>query len=158
MRLLNLICLLTFLQGCATATLDGLDYPLADIQRGVANILPKGVLKISPNGRTYTSKYFDPHSVDGKRTTDSGEEVLRERASINATVFGDRRPYNVEIDVLVEADESGTKAKKNDDYIEGDWSRTGYDKGLAKYFRDRLANYLARLERNKNIIDDFRPF
>ena len=158
MRLLNLICLLIFVSGCSSVTLSNLDYPLLDIQRGVSNIIPKGVLKISPNGRTYTSKYFDPNTIDAERTTDADEGIKRERATVIATVLGDRRPYDVEIEVRVDQDEDAGKLKKNDDYIEGAWSSVGADKGLAKYFKERLANYLARLERNKNIIDDFRPF
>lgn len=153
-----LTCLVTFLSGCATVSLNNLDYPLIDIQRGVSNIVPKGVLKISPNGRTYTSKYFDPNSINAERTSSAGDEILRERATVVVTILGDRRPYDVDIQVQVEGDESGEKPKKNDDFIEGEWSGVGSDKGLARHLRDRLANYLARLERNKNIIDDFRPF
>ena len=158
MRILKLICLLIIPLGCTTMSLNNLDYPLLDIQRGVSNIIPKGVLKISPNGRTYTSKYFDPNTIDAERTTEADEEINRERATVIATILGDRRPYDVEISVVIEQDDDGKKTAKNDDFIEGAWSSVGADKGLAKYFRERLANYLARLERNKNIIDDFRPF
>lgn len=158
MRLLTLICLSIILSGCSTVSLNNLDYPLLDIQRGVSNIVPKGVLKISPNGRMYTSKYFDPNTIDTERSTEADEEIKRERAVVIATILGDRRPYDVDIRVDVDQDENGTKTIKNDDFIEGSWSSIGSDKGLAEYFKQRLANYLARLERNKNIIDDFRPF
>lgn len=145
--------------GCTTAqTINDLNYSLVDIQKGISATVPKGIGKISENRRTFTSKYFDPESIDADRTSERSEDVFRERAVVVTTILGDRRPYNVEIAVIIEEDTSGAEMKKNDDFIEGKFLVSGQDKGLAKYFRDRLANYLARLERNKNLIDDFRPF
>ena len=144
--------------GCSTVKLNDLDYSLLDIQNGVATTMPKGVARVSPNRRMFTSKYFDPETIDADRTTDRGQDIERERAYVIELVLGDRRPYDVEIEVIVEEDVSGGKTKKNDDFIEGKFERVGSDKGLAKYYRDRLANYLARIERTKNLIDDFRPF
>lgn len=159
MRLVKLALLLFLLPGCSsTQKISGMEYSLVDIQKGIAAVVPKGIAKISPNGRTHISRYFDPESIDADRSTERSEGVERERATVICTILGDRRPYTIEIDVLVEEDESGAKPSKNDDYLDGTFDKVGYDKKLALYFKNRLANYLAKLERNKNLIDDFRPF
>lgn len=158
MRVVTFILSSLLLAGCSSATLNDLDYSLADIQKGITNTVPKGIAKISPNRRTFYSKYFDPESVEAERSTERKDDIERERATVVAVLLGDRRPYDVEITVYVEEDTSEKPAKKEDDFIDGVWAKSGSDKGLAKYFRDRLANYLARLERTKNLIDDFRPF
>ena len=151
------VTLLFLLTSCTSIqTIRDLNYSLVDIEKGISATVPKGVGKISENRRVFTSKYFDPESFEMERSTQQND--LRERASVIVTVLGDRRPYSVEIEVLIEKDTSEVEIKKDDDFIEGKFSKSGKDKGLAKYFRERLANYLARLERNKNLIDDFRPF
>lgn len=139
-------------------TITDLNYSLIDIQKSISAVVPKGIGKISENRRTFSSKYFDPQTIDAKRSTKKADDVERERATVNVTILGDRRPYTVEVEVLIEEDLSGVAAKKDDDFIDGKFRVTGRDKSLAKFFRDRLANYLARLERNKNLIDDFRAF
>lgn len=146
------------LSGCASVHLNDLDYSLADIQKGITLTVPKGIAKISVNRRTFSSKYFDPSSLNVERSTQRSSDIFRERATVVATILGDSRPYTVELEVIVEEDLSDMKSQKNDDFIDGQFSTVGSDKKLARYFRDRLANYLARLERNKNLIDDFRPF
>jgi hypothetical protein len=158
MRVIKFILSTIILAGCAGAKINDLDYSLVDIQKGITNTAPKGIGSISPNRRTFTTKYFDPETIKADRSTEKGDDVDRERAYVVYTILGDRRPYDVEIDVYVEEDSSGKPAKKDDDFIDGKWSKTGSDKSLAKFYQERLANYLARLERNKNLIDDFRPF
>lgn len=155
MRVVKFLLSIILLSGCSTVKLNELDYSLLDIQKGIAKTVPKGLAKVSSNQRTFTSRYFDPNSFEANRETDRGG---RERAVVEATILGDRRPYDVEIVVQIEEDSSGAPVTRDDDFIEGHWVRVGIDKGLAKYFRDRLANYLVRIERNKNLIDDFRPF
>jgi hypothetical protein len=155
----QLLAIGLLLSGCTSVqTISDLNYSLIDIQKGISATVPKGIAKISENRRTFSSKYFDPETIDADRSTERSEDVYRERASVVTTILGDRRPYTVEVDVLLEEDQSGIEPKKDDDYIEGKFAVSGHDKELARYFRDRLANYLARLERNKNLIDDFRPF
>ena len=156
MKRLAILCLIA--TSCTTGQLSDLDYSLADIQKGVYSVAPKGIAKVSSNRRTYSSKYFDPESIDTDRTTDKESSMSRQRAYMVATILGDRRPYSIELEVVVEEDESDTEPKKDDDFIEGKFVKVGSDKGLAKHLREKLANYLARLERNKNLIDDFRPF
>lgn len=155
MRVFKFLLSVLLLSGCSTVKLNELDYSLLDIQKGITKTAPKGILKVSANQRTFTSRYFDPDSFEASRETEKGG---RERATVEAIILGDRRPYDVEIVVLIEEDSNDAAVTKDDDFIEGHWIRVGTDKGLAKYFRDRLANYLVRVERNKNLIDDFRPF
>lgn len=158
MKLVLLLASIFLCFGCATGqvVLSDVDYPLLDIQKGVQAILPSGTGGVSANGRSFSSRYFDPNKTDGKRDLKSSSR--RERATAKATILGDRRPYSIEIEVFVEEDISGKKPEKGDDFIEGEFVAAGKDIRLANYFKERLANYLARLERKKNIIDDFRPF
>ncbi len=157
---LRIFCLLTLLSvSCTTGQkIEDLNYSLIDLQKGISAVVPKGIGMISENRRVFTSKYFDPNSIEGVRRKSNASLYGRERGSVVMTILGDSRPYVIDVDVIIEEDTSGEESKKNDDFIEGKFVVLEHDERLAKYFRNRLANYLARLERNKNIIDDMRPF
>ena len=101
------------LTGCTSVqTINDLSYSLIDIQKGISAIVPKGVGKISENRRTFYSKYFDPESVDADRSLERADDVFRERATVIVTVLGDRRPYTVEVEVLIKKTTLAQKQKK----------------------------------------------
>lgn len=141
--ILNLI----FLSACVTPgglTVGVVDRPLADLQHIAAKSLPLGLRSTSANGREFYSNYFT--------TTDrkfKPADKLPERKFAQILVLGDRRPYTIEVAVLIEKVDSKS--------VVG-YSVVGADKGIAKVVKKRVQSQLNKRREDLNIIDDFRVF
>jgi hypothetical protein len=149
------ISILSF--GCSSAEkIENIGYPLSDIQKAVAENLPGGIGSVSSNQRVYTSNFFSPILVDRSRTPTG----LQERARAKVYVLGDRRPYSVEVEVELQerTDHENHKNQASLDLNEGSFETIASDKGLARRIVRNIHEYLVKKSKNKNIIDDFKPF
>jgi len=97
---------------------------------------------ISKDGRELSSHYYDRQNKPIENP-----KAVRERYTTVIAILGDRRPYDVEVEVLreVRAPEGGYEV------IENDESR-------AQAIGDRLQKALNESRDNRNLIDDFRPY
>ncbi|MGZ3743447.1 MAG: hypothetical protein ACXWRE_16910 [Pseudobdellovibrionaceae bacterium] len=88
------------------------------------------------------SKYYD-------RKGNSEEQVknARERLSTHVTILGDRRPYDIQIEVVVEIrDHSGV------------YQVVERDDTKARKIALEVQKALVQSRDNRNIIDDFKPY
>lgn len=132
-----------FLVGCAgKSTIDELSVSLNDLQSVSVGVLPLGQRTVSANGREHTSNYF---SVKNGEYESAVNAKTRNYAVI--TILGDRRPYQLEVIVVVE--------RRTED---GEYYRSGYDEGLARVITRRIQKALHERREDRNIIDDFRVF
>lgn len=97
---------------------------------------------LSQNGRELSSQYYDRKQNEIKKM-----EMARERLFTHITVLGDRRPYDVQVEVLVES--------RNQD---GAFELVGSDDNRAAVIADKLKKALHQSRDKRNVIDDFRSF
>ena len=83
-----------------------------------------------------------------------------ERAYAKALILGDRRPYSLELTVTIQTrvDDSGFNPQNPLDIQTGNFEDNSADEYLAKRIVINIREYLVKRSRNKNLIDDFRPF
>lgn len=143
----NLVLLCFFLLNlvsCATrsVSIDELDMSLVELYKIAIEALPLGKRSESINGREFYSVYF---TVQKGEYEEARGAATRSYARIS--VLGDRRPYNIEVAVIVERKNSG-----------GEYTQSGYDTSLARVISRRIQNVLYKRRDDRNIIDDFRVF
>lgn len=113
---------------------------LADLKKAITGVIgePRG---ISENQRTYYSQYFS-------RKPDPKFDPLKskERAFAKIVILGDRRPYDIDIDVIVEE-------REGRDYLEVD-----NDLSEAKKLGKDIRTKLHQGREDRNVIDQFRAF
>lgn len=141
----SFICLIlfAFLSGCVSPSgirIESETSSLNDIRAAVKSVLgdPR---KISQNQREIYSPYFSP-SADAK----FDENKSKERAFSKVEIHGDRRPYDITIEVFIEE-------KQHSKYVIVD-----RDVRLATKFRDEIRKKLNESRDSRNVIDDFRAF
>lgn len=96
----------------------------------------------SENGRELFSNFYDR-----KGHSDEEAKNLRERLFTHVTILGDRRPYDIQIEVVVEMRDKGGTYRK----VENDDAR-------AEKIAVDIQKALVQSRDNRNIIDDFRPY
>ena len=113
---------------------------LGDIKKSVASVIgdPR---KVSENQRTYLSQYFSRNP-----NPKFDPEKSFERAYAKVVVLGERRPYDVELEVVVEQKESSRYVEVGNDMLEA--------KKLGKILKTKLNQG----REDRNVIDDFRAF
>jgi hypothetical protein len=134
-KLLSLIlCLHSLLLGCASASVDDVDRPLSQIKRAIEIVFARGIRRISPNGRELESDYAPLPKKNSHRTYHL------------ARILGDRRPYRIEIENIVEANQGRG-------YVIVD-----HDEEVALKMRKKLQRFLDQSPQDRDLIDDFRAF
>ena len=128
--------------GCATgdANLSDVNYSLGEIKQ-VINSVVGDPRSQSQNQRTYFSQYF---GLKGDKKFDPDKSKKRLYAKI--TILGDRRPYDIAVDVFIE--------QKNGPQYE----EIGTDPAKAEKFAKEIEDRLHKGIENRNVIDDFRAF
>ena len=132
-----------FIASCQTEGVVLHDTPLNVSNTRVAIVRVIGEPRAtSENGREMVSKFYDR-----KGNTDDQVKNARERLSTHITILGDRRPYDIQVEVVVEVrDHDGTYQ-----VVDRDGARA------AKIAAD-IKKSLAQSRDNRNLIDDFRPY
>lgn len=137
------ISLSLLLSSCRTGGVILRETPLSvsETRRTIVSIIgePRSV---SQNGREIISKFYDRKDKAIPRM-----EMAKERYYTHVTVLGDRRPYDIQVDVLVEG--------RNPD---GVFEVVGRDDNKATIIAEKLRQALNQSRDTRNVIDDFRSF
>ncbi|MFN7454258.1 MAG: hypothetical protein ACK5RO_06315 [Pseudobdellovibrionaceae bacterium] len=127
---------------CASGVrLEDQNKSLMIIRQGIEGVMGSAPRWISQNQREFHSHYFSRKDDPKFNPTTS-----RERAYAKFLVLGDRRPYNVGIDVIVQ------KRTPNG------YEDVGSDEKLALDLKKELKTRLNQSQDQMNVIDDFRAF
>lgn len=114
---------------------------VSETRRVVASVIGQPRMT-SENGRELYSKFYDR-----KGNNDDHMKNARERLHTQVTILGDRRPYDIQVEVVVEVrDKEGVYQVVEQDDVRAEKIATDIQKALVQS-RD-----------NRNIIDDFRPY
>ncbi|UOF00350.1 hypothetical protein [Bdellovibrio reynosensis] len=97
---------------------------------------------ISQNGREIVSQFYDKKNKSIEKM-----DMAKERFYSHLTILGDRRPYDVQVEVLVEG--------RNED---GGFDLVDRDDDKAGILAERLRQALNQSRDTRNVIDDFRSF
>jgi len=115
---------------------------LNEIRHAILQICGGKTREISENQRELWSPYFSRKPNDAS----FNPEKSKERLTAHFWILGDRRPYEVHVQVIVE--------KK----VDGTYEEDGEDEIFSKKIADQLAQGLTNSLDKRNLIDDVRPF
>lgn len=137
-----LLGLILSLAGCASSgyIIDSQNYSLGELKKILISLTGEP-RKISENQRTFYSRYFSR-----KNDPKFDPEKSKERLYAKIVILGDRRPYDVEVQVYSEVKEGSTYVDAGPDEIETN-----------KLGRD-IKTRLHQSREDRNVIDDFRAF
>lgn len=138
--------------GCSSSieVSDPQNYPLTSLFSAVEKGMSMGIQRHSPNHREFYSR---PFLV--KQSSEAINLGLHERGLAKVIVLGDGRPYTIECEVSIQR---ATVKKDKKDLTDEDYEHSRYDKRLAKDLILNIISILDKRERNKNVVDDFKPF
>jgi hypothetical protein len=144
-KVLCLFFLITTLivSGCQTGGIVLRETPLniSGTRKSVVSVIGEP-RSMSENGRELFSKYYDKKGKDITKMN-----MVRERYYTHVTILGDRRPYDIQVEVVLEgrvSDEHFELIQKDDD--------------KATTIAEKIKKVLNQSRDNRNIIDDFRSF
>lgn len=142
LRFLSAATLLCLIVGCQTQGVLIKETPLnlSESRRIIASIIGQPKM-MSQNGREMKSRFYDRRG----RYLENIENA-KERLYTVVTVLGDRRPYDVKVEVFVEE-----KVEENVYVI------SEQDNRSAERIAARIKDALYQSQSNRNVIDDFRP-
>ena len=135
--------------GCSggEVRLDSGDHPLAKIKHAVKKSLPLDVRLVSENGREFYSEYFIERKGRVFKATKMG---VRKYAHV--VILGERRPYTITTQVLIE------KRLSSKGMVKAEYEFVKYDEVLARALLKRIYKILNESRDDGNIVDDFRVF
>ncbi|WII72973.1 hypothetical protein QJS83_03695 [Bdellovibrio sp. 22V] len=140
---LFLVTVSLLLSSCRTGGVVIRETPLnvSETRRVVFSVIgePRSV---SQNGREMFSQYYDK-----KNKVIEKMNMARERYYTHVLILGSRRPYDVQVEVLVEG--------RNED---GGFDVVDRDDDRAAGIAEKIRQALNQSRDNRNIIDDFRSF
>jgi len=143
------------LAGCSTAaSLSDVRFTLPQISHAVEATLSMGISERQDQGRTIISKPFKVQLAPQEKT----DQEFRERGLARVYILGLEQPYKIEAEVDIERAYYDPDLKKAEQKRTLVYSKDRTDKRLAQKIIDGIRDYLYNRERNKNLIDDFRPF
>lgn len=132
------------LTGCQTQGVVLRDTPLniSETRKAIVSVIGQP-RTTSENGREMVSKYYDR-----KGTKDEEQmKTVRERFSTHITILGDRRPYDIQIEVVVEIRDH-----------DGKYQVVERDEARAQAISIEIQKALVQSRDNRNLIDDFRAY
>lgn len=134
--------LLLFAMACSTPSyrIAEQNLSLGEIRQAIVAVIGEP-RQISQNQRTFTSQYFS-------RKPDPKFDPMKskERLFVQVVVLGDRRPYDVEVSVIVEEKTGAT------------YEQVDYEMNESRKLGKDLRSRLHQGRENRNVIDDFRAF
>lgn len=96
---------------------------------------------VSENKREFTSNYFSR-----KKDPNFDPAKSKERLFAKFTILGDRRPYDIQVQVFIEQRTDGT------------YEEVGLDDVFTDQIATELKRQLTKRPGDRNVIDDFRAF
>lgn len=140
-KLSTLVLTLLVVCGCtSTATVPSQNKALGEI-RAAINSIAGEPRAISENQREIISQYFGRNP-----NAEFDAQKSPERLYAKFTILGERRPYDVSVQVFVEQKYQGV------------FELVGEDEKTADKVAKDLIKRLNQSREDRNIIDDFRPF
>jgi hypothetical protein len=134
-----------WLQGCQSAPegffLNEQKSSLEDIRSAINNTTGNKFKFVRKDGREFISQYFSKKSQD----ENFNPLTAKERLYAHFVIWGDRRPYDIQIRVFLERKTSTGYELYGEDL--------GREKGIGDTIQEHLRSLVKR-----NAIDDFRPF
>lgn len=143
LRVLFLLVATVLTSSCQTGGVILRETPLnaSETRRAVVAVIGEP-RNISVNGRELSSAYYDR-----KNNKIEKMNMARERYYTHVTILGDRRPYDIRVDVVVEGlNELGKFEMMN------------RDDERATLIAEKIRQALHQGRDNRNVIDDFRSF
>ena len=138
------IILMAFLfSGCQSGggvVIEDAQYSMAEIRKAANQVLVE-VRSVSENGRDVLSHYYDE---SGKFI--SNPEKVRKRYYSLVHIDGTRRPYDIDVQVILE------------EKIEGEFEDVGLDETKSQTLANKLREHLNQSRSKRNVVDDFKPF
>ncbi len=138
--LASLLLILT--SGCRTGViLRETPLGISETRRMIVSVIgePRNV---SRDGRELSSKYYDKRG-----NVLENPATARQRLYTLVSVLGDRRPYDIQVEVVVEEKDGP-----------GSYSVVDRDDGRAQPIAQKIKEALHQSLENRNVIDDFRSF
>lgn len=140
---LFLIGITFLLSSCRTGGVILRETPLnvSETRRAVVSVIgePRSV---STNGREIFSHYLDKKDKKIEKM-----DMIRERHFAHVTILGDRRPYDVQVEVIIEG--------RNED---GGFDIIDRNDEKASVIAEKIRQALNQSRDSRNVIDDFRSF
>ena len=138
------LLILLFITGCTTTTgavIKESNISLTETRKAVVKLFgePRA---ISQNGRELISEYMDKKG----RVLESAKKA-KERRYAHITILGERRPYDIVVNVVIETLVEADSYEKLDD-----------DELLSDVLAKNLQKELLKSLENRNIFDDFNAF
>lgn len=131
--------------GCTTTGVVLHETPLniSETRKSIVSVIgePRSV---SENGREMLSYYYDKK---GNEIAKGNMDMAKERYYTHITILGDRRPYDIQVEVLIQDRDS-----------EGGFDTTDRDDDKAAVLAEKIRKALNQSRDSRNIIDDFRSF
>jgi hypothetical protein len=142
-KALGISVVLVLLSSCQTTGVFLRETPLSisETRRAVVAVVGEP-RSMSQNGREIISQYYDKKSRNIEKM-----DIARERLYTRVTILGDRRPYDIQVEVFIENRDSG-----------GDFIRFDQDNSRAKVIAEKIEKALHQSRDSRNVIDDFRSF
>ncbi len=143
MARLCFLAIILLLAGCRTGGVILRETPssLSETRRVVVGIIGEP-RDMSRNGRELISHYFDK-----KNKRIEKPDSVQERYFAMITILGDRRPYDVQVEVFVQTREDGEE-----------FSSPDRDDDRAATMAEKIRQSLNQSRDTRNVIDDFRSF
>lgn len=127
--------------GGGAASIKESDFSLTDTRKALVKLYgePRA---LSQNGREFTTQFMDKKG----RVLESAKKA-KERRYAHIKILGDRRPYDITVDVTIQS--------QIDENLYDD---VGDDDELAENVTKAIKRELLKSLENRNIIDDFNAF
>jgi hypothetical protein len=128
--------------GCATGVkVSSIERSVGTIRKIITAVAGGELRSMSDSQREFFSPYFSR-----RPDPNFDPEKSRERLYAIFTIIGERRPYEVRINTIVER------------RINGKYEEIGEDDGMTQKLVSEFQSALAQSREEKNVIDDFRSF
>ncbi|MFN7729904.1 MAG: hypothetical protein ACK5P7_12170 [Bdellovibrio sp.] len=130
-----------FSGGCVTGHLiKEADRSLPEIKNAIYATMGQP-REVATNEREFESVYFSK-----KKIQNFDPEKSKERNYAKVTVLGDRRPYDIQVQVFLE------------ERVNGNYEDAGLDEELSDQIAEEIKKALRKSRDQRNVIDDFRAF
>ncbi len=133
-----------FFMGCQTpagVVIQETPLSISETRRVIVIVIGEPIF-VSEHGRDLVSKYYDRRG----KYIEKGEKP-KERTHTTVTILGDRRPYDLVVNVIHEAK-----------LPDGHYEITGPDEAAARRIATDIKKVLNQSRDNRNVIDDFKPY
>lgn len=145
-----LVVIVLGLLSCTTGIkVRNVNYSMDTIKRAIDSQLSMGIKKVTENGRALHTKPFKI-----KQNPKVKKEGYRDRGVATIWIIGDRPPYTLEADVIVQrAYVEGLRLRQKAEYVDHH-----HDDKIARKLLNKVLGFLDKRRSQHDVIDDFKSF